>query len=78
MAELASEAAFGQAGGYKYPWDEWADGQVRRAVRGEDFEVDAAAFTSNLHQAARKRSMKVRTKKENDGGSVIFQFYREN
>ncbi len=28
----------------RYPWEEWADGEIRKFVRGEDFQVAPSQF----------------------------------
>lgn len=58
----------------RYPWDEWFDGQTRKAVKGEDFKIAAANFRHTIKAAARRRGLDVRTRV--DGDSVIFKTSR--
>lgn len=37
-----------------YPYDEWADGQWREAVQGEDFDVTTSSFYANMKQWAKR------------------------
>ncbi len=60
----------------KYPWDEWTDGQIRKAIKGEDFETTAADFRSMLHAAGGRYGMKVKTRTPHDQESISFQFYK--
>lgn len=55
----------------RYPWDEWFDGQVRKAQRGVDFQVTAANFRYTIKAAAKRRNLVVRTKVRGD--DVTFQ-----
>jgi hypothetical protein len=62
----------------RYPWDEWTDGQRRRALKGEDFHCSAQSLRVRLYQEAKKREMKVTTRLEGRVGNedkVVFQFY---
>lgn len=55
----------------RYPWDQWFDGQVRKAVRGVDFEPSANSFRYTIRAAAARHGLNIRTKVRGD--SVIFQ-----
>lgn len=37
---------------HRYPWDEWMDGSIWEANRGEDFFTSVRQFQVNLHQRA--------------------------
>lgn len=62
-------------GGYKYPWQEWTDGQPREAVRGVDYTCPDNSFRTACHQAARIRGLRVAVRITESG--VAFQFYRQ-
>jgi hypothetical protein len=55
----------------RYPWDQWFDGNIRKAVRGTDFEVEATSFRVTIRAAAKRHGYTVRTKVR--GNSVTFQ-----
>jgi len=40
---------------YRYPWDQWFDGQVWELVRGVDFKVLSKSFHSMAAHAAQRR-----------------------
>jgi hypothetical protein len=42
----------------KYPWDEWLDGQPRKAVQGVDFQITPESFRSAVKSAADSLSRK--------------------
>ena len=57
-----------------YPWAEWTDGSVWRALKGEDFTCDVNHFQTALHQRARQEGKQVETgSPEKD--VVEFRFY---
>jgi hypothetical protein len=51
----------------KYPWEEWADGQARLLVKGEDFTCETISMISSLRKYADKvgKSVVVLRHKEN-------------
>ena len=58
----------------RYPWDEWADGQCRELIAGEDFGADikVQGLANQAHGQAKKRGMKVRTQISDKG--LVIQF----
>jgi hypothetical protein len=58
-----------------YPWDEWADGSVWLAVRGEDFTVSVASFSSSVQAYADRAGIKAHCRRV-DGDRLAFQFVR--
>ena len=48
-------------GNYRYPWDEWLDGQTWRLVRGEDFTTQINSFRSTAIIRAKARGVKLKT-----------------
>lgn len=63
----------------KYPWDEWADGKVRRLVQGEHFPCSVASFRALVHKTASSRAARGLPRTEArtgvKGNSIIVQFY---
>ena len=55
-----------------YPYDEWADGNLREALQGEDFTCHPHSFRAALHRWAR-RNGDVRLSTRVDNGRVFFQ-----
>lgn len=45
-----------------YDWDEWFDGQPRRATRGDDYDTDSRTFAKSVRSAAHRRGLTVQTK----------------
>jgi hypothetical protein len=54
---------FGNGSGSKYAWDEWFDGSTWVLSQGEDFETEVDTFQTTVLIRARKRGVKVNTKK---------------
>ena len=76
MAEILEEFPLTQnRRNSKYPWEEWSDGKIRKAVNGEDYETSTSDFRSMLHAAATRVGMKVKTRKDPDDKFLVFQFY---
>ncbi len=59
----------------KYPWDEWTDGKIRKAIKGEDYGTTTPDFRSMLHAAGSRFGLKVRTRTPKDQESISFQFF---
>lgn len=55
-----------------YPWDEWADGQTRRYIMGDDFHTTCRDFIRQARRAAWNRGMKVKASREQD--TVLMRF----
>lgn len=55
-----------------YPWQIWADGKRRLAVRGEDYTVSDPGFASVLRNHARRNGLTVTHWKHERG--IAFQF----
>lgn len=78
MAEILTEFAFRRQGGRKWaehPWDEWFDGQIRKAVKGVDYNSKTRSFASLVGTEARRRGITARTNIVDDGNAVVFQSY---
>jgi hypothetical protein len=54
---------FGNGSGSKYAWDQWFDGSTWVLTHGEDFETEVDTFQTTVLIRARKRGVKVLTKK---------------
>lgn len=59
-----------------YPWDEWADGQTREYVMGEDFHTTCRDFIRIARRAAWARDMKVKASRQQD--TVLLRFVPKN
>ncbi|CAG7625954.1 MULTISPECIES: hypothetical protein [Streptomycetaceae] len=57
----------------KYPFWDWADGNVWEARRGEDFDVEPRAFLAAARAYAKKNDLRLRHKVE-DQKVAVFQF----
>ncbi len=58
-----------------YPWNDWADGELREFVKGEDFETDTRAFANAARNAAaRRRSTIEKLEVVIRGDSVFLRF----
>lgn len=58
---------------FKYPWDEWFDGQRRRLRRGEDFDGNLSTMDKLIRNTASKRTdvAKVEVIKEDEDTIVL-------
>jgi hypothetical protein len=74
MAKVIEQFTDSRDGTRKYPWHEWTDGRVWRAVQGEDFAVSPATFRSSLTNRASKQGMKCTSRVNTREGTVEFQF----
>ncbi len=54
-----------------YPWKEWADGEVRKFVRGEDFVVSPYQFSTAAKRMGGRHGWEV--KAVVDGDSVFLR-----
>ena len=65
MAEkVANETVkFGNGSGSKYDWNSWFDGGTWVLTHGEDFETEVDTFQTTCLIRARKRGVKITTKK---------------
>ncbi len=60
----------------KYPWEKWADGQIRKIVKGEDYVCKSSSIQAILRsQLAKLDGMDVRTSLVDEGNAVVFQYY---
>ena len=59
----------------KYPFHEWADGNVWEAVQGVDFKCSLISFAALIYKHADRNGIKCRVHKPGDK-RVIFQFYK--
>lgn len=59
----------------KYPWEQWTDGRVWVVTRGEDFTAAIGSFAMSCYQRAHRDGRRVRIRKNEDEGTVHFQFY---
>lgn len=57
----------------RYPWDEWLDGQARRAKQHDDFAVSPRDFGLAIRKAAKVRHMQVTVAINTKRGTVDFQ-----
>lgn len=57
----------------RYPWDEWLDGQARRASQGTDFQVTPKDFAISVRKAAKAKGLTVRASVNSERGTVDFQ-----
>ena len=78
MAELLEDFDFSKRGSgrgrpEKYPWDSWTNGEIWKISYGSDFDCKAENIQGALFSAARKRNLRVQTKKL-DEKTVVFQF----
>lgn len=62
---------FGNGSNAKYAWDKWFDGGVWILSHGEDFETEVDTFQTTVLIRARKRGVKVLTKKLGSGKLAI-------
>ncbi len=72
MAERMSGEIPPQRGRSKYPWHEWADGNLWLLKRGEDYVIADLTMQNTAHIHARNHGMKVVTRTHKDG--VLVQF----
>lgn len=76
MAEVIHDAelitSLEKVGG-RFPWEEWMDGNTRRALPGADFPEDAEKFKKTLINRGRATRHNVYLKIQDDG-SVLFRF----
>lgn len=56
----------------RYPWDKWCDGQIWKAMRGVDFDVEPAIFQITVKNHAKRHGMTVQTAVQ--GEALVFQF----
>lgn len=57
-----------------YDWDQWTNGKTWKVKKDEDFTCTVVSFITLLHYQARKREMKVTTRRV-EGEQLEFQFY---
>lgn len=50
----------------KYAYDGWFDGQARRFTRGIDFECSSKSFGTAVYGAARRRGIKIMSRRVGD------------
>lgn len=62
----------------RYNWDEWLDGSVWQAVRGEDFTCKVQSFVSQLYKAAYDKGMKIHVHPDSDGRVVEWNAYDDD
>jgi hypothetical protein len=74
VAVKMTEYTFRGRGNTRYPWGEWADGNIWRVYKGEDFQVEPSAFRASVYVHAAANGMKARTNV--DGNAVTFQLIR--
>jgi hypothetical protein len=74
MATVLNSFEFSRGRGRKskYPWDEWADGQIRRLVQGEDFDVKLETIIQSAYHHAKKNGVKVKVTKDSDKSVVVW------
>ena len=64
MSEIVDVFDFRKGLGRKeaYPWDEWADGQVRKLTRGVDFRAEVSSFQNAAYAWARRHNLVASTR----------------
>ena len=66
--------------GTRYDWTLWTNGETWEIRKGEDYEISTENMRVNLHDQARQRNLKARTRKvsgEKKGHrweGLVFQF----
>jgi hypothetical protein len=58
----------------KYPWQQWANGEVWEVKRGEDFDISPSNFAQRVYQQAYSRGAKANVNINED--TVTFQIVR--
>jgi hypothetical protein len=71
MAIIRKEWSGDAKHGWKYPWDDWLDGQVRELEAGKDFSVSIPVLRAQVSQAARRRNVKTRTSQLKNGNLLL-------
>lgn len=72
MAEVVDEwpetarSARGSGSKFKYPWDEWFDGKMRKLQHGVDYELETRNMQRGILKKARQRNVRIRTAVEDD------------
>lgn len=49
-----------------YPFDEWFDGDIWELVSGEDFDISVEGMRSSLHNAGKRKDIKITTRVRDD------------
>jgi len=57
----------------KYPWSQWFNGAVWELTKGEDFDVDVAAFRRAVHSRAHWLGFKARTRTIKNDQAIVIQ-----
>lgn len=60
--------------GARYPWDEWANGQVWHITKGTDFTCGIETMVHNIHRTAKRLNLGIRTHLKRNQGVIVFQF----
>jgi hypothetical protein len=60
----------------RYPWKEWADGDVWLILRGEDYLVSDDSFRVSARMYATRHGMFLRSRKDPQG--MVIQFLRKD
>lgn len=63
--------------GYKYPWQNWIDGETHVLCKGKDFHVSVDNFRVVAYQTAYRLGIKVHVHKDEAAGTVSVQFYKK-
>ena len=66
-----------EKGESKYPWNEWADGQVWKLTRGRDFKCQVTSMQVATSVQAKKMYLKARTRIV-DQSTIVIQFSDSN
>lgn len=56
-----------------HPWDEWADGDVWKITKGEDFQSGLESMRTQLYGKARSLNMDVDVVVDRDAGTITFR-----
>tara|TARA_R110002020_G_scaffold423703_1_gene632765 strand:+ start:85 stop:366 length:282 start_codon:yes stop_codon:yes gene_type:complete len=75
MAEILDDYNFSDHVGYrgKYPYDKWFDGKIRELTSKVDFDVNIDSLRVCIYNAAKRRSLRVRTSITQNGESLVIQ-----
>ena len=75
MAEILDDYNFSDHVGYrgKYPYDKWFDGKIWELTSKIDFDVNIDSLRVCIYNAAKRRSLRVRTSITQNGESLVIQ-----
>ncbi len=75
MATVLKEFDFGTNGSTtRYPWKEWADGQIRELKEGDDFTCKTHTMAMMARGYAKKNNLRAKVKADKANGTCVLQF----